>query len=296
MQAEGSSMLTMDDSRMSVCAATHPFGDDSRMALMPEELADWRGADKSRASHVSGGELLLSSRDVSLDVPTSIAAAESRGRLFVDHSLDSRNVLRLPAVLSEGDFDKTRLQQPGSAAEDRSGHYEAAVHLHWHADSSDSSEDAVPGAGASRREAQAPIAKQTPAIKCGPKGKASGGAGSKGVKEVGKGAKAAHAGADGDGEGKLSGTWTSEEINIFFNALSTHGRSFPKIHNGLQNTKTRDQVRCYYYRVVKKINQVSLDSSMLPFSSFFFLFPAFFVFFLILLHPLETSRLATCRR
>ena len=47
MQAEGSSILTMEDSRMSVCAATHPFGDDSCMALMPEELADWRGAEIS---------------------------------------------------------------------------------------------------------------------------------------------------------------------------------------------------------------------------------------------------------
>ena len=82
------------------------------------------------------------------------------------------------------------------------------------------------------------------------------GVGAKSGKEGTKGAKGAQARVHGDG--KLSGMWTADENNVFFAALAAHGRSFPKIHEPLQRTKTKKPllVRCYYYRVIKKINQV----------------------------------------
>jgi hypothetical protein len=63
---------------------------------------------------------------------------------------------------------------------------------------------------------------------------------------------------------KLSGMWTAEENNIVFNALAEHKRTFPKIHDRLQHTKTREQVRCYYYRVIKKINQELEENEIDP--------------------------------
>ncbi|KAJ1492632.1 hypothetical protein T484DRAFT_1770592 [Baffinella frigidus] len=69
--------------------------------------------------------------------------------------------------------------------------------------------------------------------------------------------KASRASPDGEtGEKKPSGTWTAEENRIFFDALRTHGRSFDRILDEMGATKTREQVRCYYYRVIKKINQI----------------------------------------
>ena len=146
MVEAGCSILTMEDSRMSVFAGA--LGDNSRMscALMPEELDSRMSCallpeePNSRASNLLDSELLSS---------TSIAA-ESRGRLFVDRSGDSRSVLHLPATLvgTEGFEEKALPPLPEAAAEDR--HYNVVVQAQWmQAESSTSSEDAVADESAS---------------------------------------------------------------------------------------------------------------------------------------------------
>ena len=247
----GTHSMGGDDSRLSMSNFTVGAGigaEDSRCApLTPEELAEWRCAGDS--SLHSGGELLSSSRDVSLGVPSLAAHVEqSRGRLFDQTSTCASTGGAI------GHFE------PGGASSEEANTETAGKPAVWYAQwmqphSSDSSADgAVDAASRGGQEPFACKAKKAPA----PKGTTKGKVGSSGGKEGGKGGKAAHTGIDGDGEGKLSGMWTGEENSIFFDALREHGRSFPNIHQRLQATKTREQVRCYYYRVIKKINQVRI--------------------------------------
>jgi hypothetical protein len=278
MQADEGGMLTMDDSRMSVGGSLLTM-DDSRMsaggacALMPEELAEWRVVGDSNSSLPSGEHLVASSHDVSRDVPS--LAAESRGRLFGDHSA-SLSASRMPPLersrVADTEVDLFDRELPSNAAaattDGQTKPYEVVVPAQWlqPESSSDSSTDGVDASPASLVHSPcllpASALKKAQPGKSAPKPKGGGaaGAGGKGAKQVAKAAKGGQDG-DGDGEGKLSGMWTSEENNIFFGALGAQGRSFPQIHVKLQNTKTREQVRCYYYRVIKKINQVSLASS-----------------------------------
>ena len=60
-----------------------------------------------------------------------------------------------------------------------------------------------------------------------------------------------------DKNGKDS-IYTGEENSIYFNALKEHGKSFQKIHQQtrLQETKTCEQIRHYYYHVINRIDQV----------------------------------------
>jgi hypothetical protein len=276
MQAESRALLTMEDSQMSVFAGTNPFvAEDSRMSgcapLMPEELVEWRGGGNSSASLPPGSELMSSARDVSLDGSCLAGGVSRGGRLFGEHS-SFGNDSRLPA-LSAGDemlFD-ARGGVSLAAADNHASHSAHAMHAQWmQAENSNSSADGgvqpCTHSGESNGtqvvagldSAKSSKTKKTYAAKSAAKSKVGSVSGSKSVKDGGKNAKCVQVGMEGDGEGKLSGMWTGEENRVFFDALNQYGRSFPKIHEGLRTTKTREQVRCYYYRVIKKINQVQV--------------------------------------
>ena len=268
----GCSLLTMDDSRMSVGAPLLTM-EDSRMSsgcgLIPEELAEWRGGGHSSCSMPSGGELVASSCDLSRDIPSGAAV-----QLHNNHC-EGHCATRLPPAragmdfaqnLSSRDIDTTAEQakqfdnNPGQGGAAQS--VKAMAQVQWVQDSTESSSDGVADESATLARAGVPagsasvVPKKLQVAKGVPKTRGSGSAGGKGGKEASKGVKGAQIDGDGEGEGKLSGMWTAEENNIFFNALAEHKRTFPKIHDRLQHTKTREQVRCYYYRVIKKINQV----------------------------------------
>lgn len=72
--------------------------------------------------------------------------------------------------------------------------------------------------------------------------------------------KAAQVGTDSEEEDKngKDSIYTGEENSIFFNALREHGKSFHKIHQQtrLQATKTCEQIRHYYYRIINQFDQV----------------------------------------
>jgi len=254
-------LITTEDSRLSMLNGMEAL-EHSRMSacasLMPEELAEWRGGGNS-----SCGELLSSSREVSLDVPSLPAASRSR-LMMADHGQSGSGSRLPPLDVSRGaaDVDCDRAEGAGLAAAApepaQPCHGEPALQAQWmQAECSDSSSDAVADAGAADfAAAQGPCqsGKGKKGTAKGKGGSSAGGAGGKGGRDGAKGAKGAQAGSDGDG--KLSGMWTAEENNIFFDGLAAHGRTFPKIHDLLQKTKTKEQVRCYYYRVIKKINQV----------------------------------------
>jgi len=262
MQVEGGALLTMDDSRMSVFAGTTPFGEDSRMSvgapLLPDELVEWRGGGNSLSS-ASLGELIPCSRDASRDISRLVAG--SRGPFLSGG--DSRSGPPPTALAGESTVEHLHSgnsrgvfgPEVDQARDERSG----AVQAQWMQPefSSSSSTDGGASAGASREGTLiGPALPVPPTAKGAPKTKAGGSSG-KGGKERSKNSKSASTDGEGEGE-KMSGMWTGEENRIFFDALSTHGRSFPKIHNQLQSTKSKEQVRCYYYRVIKKINQVGI--------------------------------------
>ena len=285
-------MLTSEVSRMSMLSGMDAF-EHSRMSsagapLNPEEIAEWRGAGNS-----SCGEILSSSREVSLDVPGFHIASQSGFLAGHGHSRCGLHLPPLDASRDAADRGEgpvtSRRASPGDATTQLSNitgellftrscaidvetpsHSEPPLQAQWMQieTSSSSSSDAADAGAPTNTDAGAPCydaVQGTSASKCkkppGGKGAAkgkggciAGGVGAKSGKEGAKGAKGAQAGVDGDG--KLSGMWTADENNIFFAALAAHGRTFPKIHDPLQRTKTKEQVRCYYYRVIKKINQV----------------------------------------
>ena len=262
MQVEGGALLTTDDSRMSVFAGTTPFGEDSRMSigapLLPDELAEWRGGGNSLSS-ASLGELIPCSRDASRDISRLVAG--SRGPFLAGG--DSRGGPHPTPLAGESSLDQFLSGNSRGAvtpAVDRAQDKRyGAVQTQWVQPefSSSSGTDGGASAGASREGTLiGPALPVAPTAKEAPKAKASGSSG-KGGKERNKFSKSASTDGEGEGE-KMSGMWTGEENRIFFDALSTHGRSFPKIHNQLQSTKSKEQVRCYYYRVIKKINQVGV--------------------------------------
>ena len=253
-------LMTMEDSRLSVFNGTNPFGDDSRMgrcsSQLPEELSEWRSGGDSNASLLSG-ELLSSSRGVSLDglsLDLQSLAPVSRGCLLAPNGPSSQYSKKsvddaglgeqaLPQATSASNFDGGRPDGPSALVQ-------------WlQAESSNSSADGAVSTLAGPCAVTGLNAYAATMGRGGSKGKGAGGIGKKGGKESVKGVKA---GAEGDSGGKLSGMWTAEENQVFFDALATHGRTFPTIHALLQVTKTREQVRCYYYRIIKKINQVLL--------------------------------------
>ncbi|KAH9330298.1 hypothetical protein KI387_002406, partial [Taxus chinensis] len=49
--------------------------------------------------------------------------------------------------------------------------------------------------------------------------------------------------------------WTHEEEANFFIALRQVGKNFEKITNRVQS-KNKDQVRHYYYRIIKRMNKI----------------------------------------
>jgi hypothetical protein len=254
MQTESGPLLTMEDSRMSVFSGAIALCEDSRLStcapLMPEELAEWRGVNNSSSSL---SDLIPSSRDASRDA--SRITIGSRGPLFPGGDSCSASRLCADQALSCTPFE---VEMP---PEDKARENPPTVQAQWmHADSSNSSAD---GACASASREGSVVGPPPPAATKGaPKSRPSSSGAAKGGKERSKAAKTANTGPDGDGEGeKMSGMWTGEENRTFFDALSRHGRSFPKIHSQLQSTKTKEQVRCYYYRVIKKINQVGLCSA-----------------------------------
>lgn len=260
-------LIMSEVSRMSMLSGMDAF-EHSRMSsagapLNPEEIAEWRGAGNS-----SCGEMLSSSREVSLDVPGFHSA--SQNGFLADHG-HSRSGLRLTTLDASRGADDRGEGLVGDALDvEPPLHSKPPLKAQWmqNETSSSSSSDAADAGAPIIADAGAPCydavqgnsasrCKKPNGGKGAAKGKGScsaGVVGAKGGKEGAKGAKGAQAGVDGDG--KLSGMWTADENNIFFAALAAHGRTFPKIHDPLQRTKTKEQVRCYYYRVIKKINQV----------------------------------------